>query len=126
MLRFTGCPGFGRKIWASKYGFHGASHRFISQRVGEFLGEPVSKLISCHLGSGTSVAAIKNGMAIDISSGSPSVGHHDVHQGGDFDPEVLYFLLAKDICSLEEIRRMLNKESGPAGISGIKGGDLAI
>jgi acetate kinase len=117
--------GLAEEYGLRKYGFHGASHRFIAQRVSEFLGEPVSRLISCHLGSGTSVAAIKNGIAIDISSGyTPQSGTMMSTRAGDFDPEVLYFLLAKNICGLEEIRQMLNKESGLAGISGIRGGDL--
>jgi acetate kinase len=113
------------KYGLRKYGFHGASHRFIAQRVGEFIGAPNMKLISCHLGSGTSVAAIKNGIAIDISSGyTPQSGTMMSTRPGDFDPEVLYFLLANNICTLEETRQMMNKESGLAGISGIKGGDL--
>lgn len=110
-----------------KYGFHGASHQSIAERVPVILGLPATdtRLISIHLGSGTSVAAIKGGKSFDISSGfTPQSGTMMSTRAGDFDPEVLYFLLAKGILSLEGLRELLNNKAGLAGISGISGGDF--
>jgi acetate kinase len=110
-----------------KYGFHGASHQYISERVPDILGLPAAdtRIISIHLGSGTSVAAIKGGKSFDISSGfTPQSGTMMSTRAGDFDPEVLYFLLAKGIFSFEELRQLLNNKAGLAGISGIPGGDI--
>jgi acetate kinase len=110
-----------------KYGFHGASHRYISERAPKMLGRDPSafKLISVHLGSGTSVAALKDGRSLDVSSGfTPQSGTLMSTRAGDFDPEVLYFLLKKELVSLSELREMLNQRCGLTGISGIKGGDI--
>jgi acetate kinase len=110
-----------------KYGFHGASHRYISEMVPELIGSSATdlRLISIHLGSGTSVAAIKGGRSVDISSGfTPQSGTMMSTRAGDFDPEILYFLLARKILSLEELRDILNNKAGLAGISGIPGGDI--
>ncbi|MGI6037730.1 MAG: acetate/propionate family kinase [Limnochordia bacterium] len=109
-----------------KYGFHGASHRYISQRTPEFLGtDGPLRIISCHLGSGTSVAAILDGQGVEISSGyTPQSGTLMSTRPGDFDPEVLFYLLHNGICDLAQLRQMMNKASGLAGISGIPGGDL--
>jgi acetate kinase len=110
-----------------KYGFHGASHRYISETVPQITGSSVAdlKLISIHLGSGTSVAAIKGGRSVDISSGyTPQSGTMMSTRAGDFDPEILYFLLARKILSLKELREMMNHKAGLSGIAGIPGGDI--
>lgn len=115
------------KYSLKKFGFHGASHRFISQEAPRFLGLDSSslKLISVHLGSGTSVAAIKNGYSIDVSSGyTPQSGTIMSTRAGDFDPEILYFLLQQEVVSLDELRDILNNQSGLRGISGIPVGDM--
>jgi acetate kinase len=115
------------KYGLHKYGFHGASHKYISLKVPQILGCSANnlKLISIHLGSGTSVAAIKNGHSLDISSGfTPQSGTMMSTRAGDFDPEVLFFLLAKELLTLKELRELLNHKSGLAGISGISGGDI--
>lgn len=112
-------------LW--KYGFHGASHQYISQTVPRLLEcDPQGlRLISIHLGSGTSVAAIKGGVSLDISSGfTPQSGTLMSTRAGDFDPEVLFYLLAKEKMTLAEIRELLNHQAGLAGISGLAGGDL--
>jgi acetate kinase len=115
------------KYGLRKYGFHGASHQYISAKVPQMLNLSAEnlKLISVHLGSGTSVAAISGGRSLDISSGfTPQSGTLMSTRAGDFDPEILYFLLARQIVSLEELREILNHQAGLAGISGISGGDI--
>ncbi|HBF39697.1 MAG TPA: acetate kinase [Firmicutes bacterium] len=110
-----------------KYGFHGASHQYISAKVPQILNRPAAslKLISIHLGSGTSVAALSGGRSLDVSSGfTPQSGTIMSTRAGDFDPEILFFLLARKILSLEELREILNNQAGLAGISGIAGGDI--
>lgn len=110
-----------------KFGFHGASHQYISQTVPEILkcASGDLRLISIHLGSGTSVAAIKDGCSLDVSSGfTPQSGTIMSTRAGDFDPEVIIYLLAHNLLSLMEIREMLNNQAGLAGISGIAGGDI--
>jgi acetate kinase len=105
-----------------KYGFHGASHRYVSEQVPRIAGLPADniRLVSCHLGSGTSVAAIRNGVSVEVSSGfTPQSGTMMSSRPGDYDGEVLLYLLIEGIKTVPEIRTMLIEESGLKGISGV-------
>jgi acetate kinase len=110
-----------------RYGFHGASHRFISGRVPELLGvaaEPL-RIVSCHLGGSSSMCAIRNGRSIDVSMGfSPQSGLENATRHGDFDPFAVLFLMDRLGWSTSEARRQLLSNGGLAGVSGIPGGDL--
>lgn len=114
------------KEWSEKYqirryGFHGTSHRYITQEAALFLDKPISNLniVSAHLGNGASVAAIKNGKSVDTSMGlTPLEGLVMGTRSGDIDPGIFDFLLSKGI-SVDEINLSLNKKSGLLGISGL-------
>ena len=104
------------------YGFHGTSHRYVSQRVCEFLGvEPKGKkIITCHVGNGGSITAVKDGKSIDTSMGlTPTEGLMMGTRCGDVDPGALIFLMDKHNLSSKDMLNMVNKESGLAGISGV-------
>lgn len=105
-----------------RYGFHGTSHRYVSQRVCEFLGvEPKGKkIITCHVGNGGSITAVKDGKSIDTSMGlTPTEGLIMGTRCGDVDPGALIFLMDKHNLSSKDMLNMVNKESGLAGISGV-------
>lgn len=105
-----------------RYGFHGTSHRYVSQRVCEFLGvEPKGKkIITCHVGNGGSITAVKDGKSIDTSMGlTPTEGLVMGTRCGDVDPGALIFLMDKHNLSSKDMLNMVNKESGLAGISGV-------
>ena len=105
-----------------RYGFHGTSHRYVSQRVCEFLGvEPKGKkIITCHVGNGGSITAVKDGKSIDTSMGlTPTEGLMMGTRCGDVDPGALIFLMGKHNLSSKDMLNMVNKESGLAGISGV-------
>ena len=105
-----------------RYGFHGTSHRFVSSRCAELLGKPIEelKIISCHMGNGSSVAAIKNGKCVDTSMGfTPLVGLPMGTRCGDLDAGVIQFLMNKYGYSIDEMLNILNKKSGVLGISGV-------
>ena len=105
-----------------RYGFHGTSHRYVSQRVCEFLGvEPKGKkIITCHVGNGGSITAVKGGKSIDTSMGlTPTEGLMMGTRCGDVDPGALIFLMDKHNLSSKDMLNMVNKESGLAGISGV-------
>ncbi|MFB3895491.1 MAG: acetate/propionate family kinase [bacterium] len=107
-----------------KYGFHGASHRYIAERVTEIVGKE-HRLISCHLGGSSSLCAIKNGKSIDTSmSFSPQSGTIHANRIGDLDPFAVLYVMDQENLSTAQMRTILCKESGLAGISGIKGGDM--
>lgn len=104
-----------------KYGFHGTSHRYVSLRAAELLNQDISqlKLISCHLGNGASIAAIRYGESIDTSMGlTPLAGLAMGTRCGDIDPEIMIFLRQHGYTT-EELDHIMNKESGILGISGI-------
>lgn len=110
-----------QKYGIRKYGFHGASHRYISQRAKElfFKEEDSWKVISCHLGGSSSVCAIKDGVSIDTSMGmSPQSGLLNARRIGDFDSFALLYLMEKENLSIPEARKMLISNSGIYGISG--------
>ena len=108
-----------------KYGFHGASHRYISERVAQMLGSETGeglRIISCHLGGSSSICAIKNGKSIDTSMGaSTQYGMIQSTRCGDLDAFAVLYLMDKDEFSTDEIRRQLIEESGVKGISGTSG-----
>jgi acetate kinase len=103
-----------------KYGFHGASHRFIGIRSKELFGS--KKVISCHLGGSSSVCAIKDGWSIDTSMGmSPQSGLLQAKRVGDLDPFGLLYLMEKENLSVKDVGNMLMSKGGIYGISGISG-----
>lgn len=105
------------------YGFHGTSHKYVSEKAIEFLGKKESNLITIHLGNGCSMTAIKNGKSIDHSLGfSPNNGLIMGTRSGDIDPSVIFYLADKFDLSLEEINTLLQKKSGMLGLTGY--GDL--
>lgn len=114
------------KYHIRKYGFHGTSHRYVSNRVYS-LEKNASKIISCHLGNGSSITAIKNGKAVDTSMGlTPLGGIIMGTRSGSIDPSVVLHIAEKEKMGVNEMNKMLNKESGLLGISGISGDDREI
>ncbi len=104
-----------------RYGFHGTSHKYVSERTIDLLGNPeYSRIIVCHLGNGASIAAIKNGKSINTSMGmTPLAGIMMGTRSGDIDPAIIQFLMEKEGKSVEEITNVLNKKSGLLGVSGV-------
>lgn len=106
-----------KKYGIRRYGFHGTSHRYLSQRANNYLRKD-SKIIICHLGSGSSIAAIKNGKSVATSMGfTPLVGVIMGTRSGDIDPSILTFLAEHEKTSTDKIIDILYKESGLLGIS---------
>ena len=102
-----------------KYGFHGTSHKFVSNRASELLGKKDSKIIVCHLGNGASISAVKNGKVIDTSMGlTPLAGVMMGTRCGDIDPAVPLYIMQKRNLSASETDTRLNKKSGLLGIFG--------
>ena len=105
-----------------RYGFHGTSHRYVSQRVCEFLGVDITKqrMVTCHIGNGGSITAVKFGKSIDTSMGlTPTEGLMMGTRVGDVDPGVLTYLMLKHNLTAEQLQKIINKESGVAGVSGV-------
>ncbi|MDE5567319.1 MAG: acetate kinase [Muribaculaceae bacterium] len=105
-----------------RYGFHGTSHRYVSQRVCEILGVDIKeqKIITCHVGNGGSITAVKYGKSVDTSMGlTPTEGLMMGTRSGDVDPGALTYLMAKHHLTPDELQKIINKESGVAGVSGI-------
>ena len=110
------------KYKVRKYGFHGTSHSYVSKRAAEILGKPYDSLktIVCHLGNGASICAVKNGKSIDTSMGlSPLEGLVMGTRSGDIDPSAVEYLAKKENLDMEGIMKVLNKESGVYGLSGL-------
>jgi len=110
------------KYGIRRYGFHGTSHRYVSQRACEYLGlDPKnSKLITCHVGNGGSIAAIKNGESVDTTMGfTPVEGLLMGTRAGDIDAGVITFLMEKEGIGAAEISSLLNKQAGVMGLSGV-------
>jgi acetate kinase len=104
-----------------KYGFHGTSHKYVTQRAAELLGKPIEelKLISCHLGNGASISAVKNGKCVDTTMGlTPLDGLEMGTRCGTIDPAVLTFLMQKENMTASDMDTYLNKKSGLLGVSG--------
>ena len=109
------------KYQVRKYGFHGTSHRFVSMRCRQLLGNPAeSKIITCHLGNGSSLAAVKDGKVIDTSMGfTPLEGLVMGTRCGDLDPAILPYLMRKEGLDADGIDKLINKKSGLLGVSGV-------
>ncbi|WP_300381009.1 acetate kinase [Clostridium sp.] len=110
------------KYGIRKYGFHGTSHKYVSNKVAEVLNKDIKdlKIITCHLGNGCSIAAIKDGKSIDTSMGfTPLAGVMMGTRSGNIDPSVITFLIEQEGYTIKEVDDILNKESGILGISGI-------
>ena len=105
-----------------RYGFHGTSHRFVSSRCAELMGKPIEelKIISCHMGNGSSLCAVDGGKCIDTSMGfTPLVGLPMGTRSGDVDAGALQFLMHKHNLDVDEMLNILNKKSGVLALSGI-------
>ncbi len=105
-----------------RYGFHGTSHKYVSAKAAEVLGKNIEdlKIITCHLGNGSSIAAVKNGKVVDTTMGlTPLAGILMGTRSGDIDPAIVTFLMEKENLSIEEINNVLNKKSGVFGVSGV-------
>lgn len=110
------------KYGVRRYGFHGTSHRYVSQRVCDFLGVKYEdkKIITCHIGNGGSVAAVQNGKCVDTSMGlTPLEGLMMGTRSGDIDGGAVTFLEKKLVLGPDEMSNLLNKKSGVLGITGI-------
>ncbi|MBP3040381.1 acetate kinase [Bacillaceae bacterium Marseille-Q3522] len=104
-----------------KYGFHGTSHKYVTQRAAELLGRPLEqlRLISCHLGNGASIAAVEGGKSIDTSMGfTPLAGVTMGTRSGNIDPALIPFIMEKTNKTAEEVLTILNKKSGMLALSG--------
>ena len=105
-----------------RYGFHGTSHRYVSARAAALLGKPIEelKIITCHLGNGSSVSAIDGGRSVDTSMGfTPLAGGPMGTRSGDLDAGILEYLMNKYGMDIKEMLNVLNKKSGVLGISGV-------
>lgn len=110
------------KYGIRKYGFHGTSHKYVSQKVSEVMGKDIKdlKIITCHLGNGCSLAAVKAGKSIDTSMGfTPLAGVMMGTRSGSIDPSVISFLSEQHGYKISDIDELLNKKSGVLGISGV-------
>ena len=105
-----------------RYGFHGTSHKYVAQRAAAMLGKPIEelKLISCHLGNGSSITAINGGKSVDTSMGfTPLAGLPMGTRAGDLDAGILQYLMNKHGMNIDEMLNVLNKKSGVEGVSHI-------
>ncbi len=111
-----------KKYKIRKYGFHGTSHKYVSHRAAALFGKPIEelKIITLHLGNGSSITAVQNGKSVDTSMGfTPLAGVPMGTRSGDIDPAIVAFLMEKENLSTKEIMSVLNKDSGVLGISGV-------
>lgn len=125
--RQYGVPNAWRDCGVARYGFHGASHQYVSERVPQMLGRPKDQLrvISCHLGGSSSMCAIDRGRSIDTTMGfSPQSGLENATRHGDMDVFAVLFMMKREGWDAEEIISQLAKTGGLAGLSGIAGGDV--
>ena len=105
-----------------KYGFHGTSHKYVSNKLAEVMGRDIKdlKIVTCHLGNGCSLAAVKGGKSIDTSMGfTPLAGVMMGTRSGSIDPSVIGFLINEKGYTMQEVDELLNKKSGVLGISGV-------
>jgi len=113
---------FYEKYKIRRYGFHGTSHKYVSQRAADILGKDIKDLniVTCHLGNGSSVTAVKGGVSIDTSMGfTPLEGLAMGTRSGDIDPAIIPFIMDKEGLTFDQVNNMLNKQSGVLGISGL-------
>ncbi|MBR2952988.1 MAG: acetate kinase [Clostridia bacterium] len=115
-----------KKYSIRRYGFHGTSHKFVSARCAEVMGKNIEdlKIVTCHLGNGSSITAVKNGKVIDTTMGlTPLDGLEMGTRCGAIDPSVVLFLMEKENLSVKEMDTLLNKKSGLLGVSGLSSDD---
>ncbi len=120
-------PKFYKKYGIRKYGFHGTSHKFIVKEAAKLLKKPVEKvnLVTCHLGNGSSLAAVKNGECVDTTMGlTPLAGLVMGTRCGDIDAAAVLSIMESEKKTPAEMDTLLNKQSGLQAISGVKGGDM--
>lgn len=113
---------FYKKYGVRKYGAHGTSHMYVSQRLAEIENKDIKtlKIVTCHLGQGSSICAVDGGKSLDTSMGlTPLGGIPMVTRSGDLDPSVLTYLMKKEKLTAQEMEDLLNKKSGVSGISGL-------
>ena len=113
---------FYKKYKIRRYGFHGTSHFYVSNRLADMVGKPITdlKIITCHLGNGCSMAAVQNGQSVDTTMGfTPLEGLLMGTRSGDLDPQLILYIMGKEGLSLAEATTLLNKHSGLMGISGV-------
>jgi acetate kinase len=111
-----------QKYQLRKYGFHGTSHKYVSERAAAFLGKPVEelKIVTCHLGNGSSIAAVDGGKVVDTTMGfTPLDGLAMGTRCGTIDPAVVTFLMKKEGIDAERMDVIMNKQSGMLGVSGV-------
>ncbi|PGZ96598.1 acetate kinase [Bacillus pseudomycoides] len=109
------------KYGIRKYGFHGTSHKYVTERAAELLGRPLEslRLLSCHLGNGASIAAVEGGKSIDTSMGfTPLAGVTMGTRSGNLDPALIPYIMKKTGQNVDEVLNVLNKKSGMLGLSG--------
>jgi acetate kinase len=122
--RLYGVPAQWLEDGVAKYGFHGASHQYVAERVAAMLGRQ-GKFVSCHLGGSSSMCAIDSGRSVDTTMGfSPQSGLENATRHGDLDVFAVLYMMERHGWSPEEVRRQLAKGGGLAGLSGVEGGDL--
>lgn len=112
-----------------RYGFHGTSHKFVSQRAADKMGKDIKdlKIITCHLGNGSSIAAVKHGKVVDTSMGfTPLDGFMMGTRSGGVDPSAVTYIMRKEGITPEEMDTILNKKSGVEAISGVSSDDRDI
>ena len=115
------------KYGVRKYGFHGTSHRYVSNKMAELMGRDDLKLITCHIGNGSSLTAIKGGKVMDTTMGlTPLGGFMMGTRSGAIDPSVITFIAEKEHLTPEQASQMLNKQSGLLGISGVSSDDRDV
>ncbi len=110
------------KYGIRKYGFHGTSHMYVSKRVAEIMGKNIEdlKIITCHLGQGSSICAVENGKSVATSMGmTPLGGIPMVTRCGDLDPSIILYIMKKENLTPDQMEDILNKKSGVMGISGL-------
>ena len=115
-----------KKYSIRRYGFHGTSHKFVSARCAEVMGKNIEdlKIVTCHLGNGSSITAVKNGKVIDTTMGlTPLDGLEMGTRCGAIDPSVVLFIMEKENLSVKEMDTLLNKKSGLLGVSGLSSDD---
>jgi len=105
-----------------RYGFHGTSHGYVAREAADTIGRPLEalKIVTCHLGNGCSVAAVRNGKSVDTSMGfTPLEGLVMGTRSGDIDPSIIFYMIDKEKLTAKEIENLLNRSSGLSGISGV-------
>jgi len=123
--RLYGVPRQWFEEGVAKYGFHGASHRYISERAAAFLKRADLRLVSCHLGGSSSMCAVDRGKSVDVTMGfSPQSGLENATRHGDLDVFAVIYMMERHGWPPEEVRAQLAKGGGLAGLSDVTGGDL--